>query len=249
MRLATLEAGIGWDFETYPEYLDGGRAARAAINFGGYVGHTPVRLYVMGDEAYERAATEDEIDRMRGVVASRSSAGRSDSPPTGPGSTWATGVGRCLRSWPTQEETEALMRVTAEIGQGIVHVAPGRATTRGSTSSAVPRPPHHLVVDPDLPAGATSRAPYGDKLADHDGAPQRGRRRVGPGDVPAHRAVDLGWPSRRRSIWSRRFSEFVAAGPERPAGAVRRSGVAGSGLGGQLDERRVRQPPLGRPSP
>src|SRR5207244_697362 len=53
MRIATLEAGVRWDFETYPEYLDAVRRRGTAINFGGYVGHTAVRLYVMGDDAYE----------------------------------------------------------------------------------------------------------------------------------------------------------------------------------------------------
>ena len=60
--LATLEAGVEWDFETYGEYLDAVARRGTAINFGGYVGHTPVRLYVMGDDAYERKATDDEID-------------------------------------------------------------------------------------------------------------------------------------------------------------------------------------------
>ena len=45
------------------------RRRGTAINFGGYVGHTPVRLYVMGDDAYERKATDDEIARMKQVVA------------------------------------------------------------------------------------------------------------------------------------------------------------------------------------
>ena len=66
MRLATLEAGIVWDFETYAEYLAAVERRGVLINFGGYVGHTAVRLFVMGDDAYERPATEDEIDRMKG---------------------------------------------------------------------------------------------------------------------------------------------------------------------------------------
>src|SRR5204863_142446 len=60
-RLATLEAGVEWDFETYGEYLDAVARRGTVINFGGYVGHTPVRLYVMGDDAYERKATDEEI--------------------------------------------------------------------------------------------------------------------------------------------------------------------------------------------
>ncbi|MBW2425148.1 MAG: amidohydrolase family protein, partial [Deltaproteobacteria bacterium] len=69
MRLATLEAGVSWDFESYGDYLAGIERRGVAINYGGYVGHTPVRVYVLGDEAYERKATEAEIEQMKQIVA------------------------------------------------------------------------------------------------------------------------------------------------------------------------------------
>jgi len=69
MNSTTLDAGIVWDFETYPEYLAAVARRGPAINFGGFVGHTAVRLYVMGEASYERAATEAEIDAMKDVIA------------------------------------------------------------------------------------------------------------------------------------------------------------------------------------
>src|SRR3569623_439663 len=57
MDAATLEAGVEWDFETYADYLDAVARRRPGINFGGFVGHTAVRLYVMGAASYEREAT------------------------------------------------------------------------------------------------------------------------------------------------------------------------------------------------
>ena len=88
----------------------------------------------MGDEAYERAATEDEIDRMRAVVAESIRGGALGFSTDRAGFHLGDG-GRPVPSMAaTQEETEALIRVTAEIGQGTVHVAPAR-TTPGSTSS------------------------------------------------------------------------------------------------------------------
>ena len=48
MRVDTLHAGIEWSFETHPEYLDRVASRGTAVNFGGYVGHTAVRLAVMG---------------------------------------------------------------------------------------------------------------------------------------------------------------------------------------------------------
>src|SRR5882672_11618693 len=70
MSLAALEAGIGeaWPFETFPEYLDAVERRGTAINTGVLLGHTPLRLYVMGEAATERAATDDEIARMRALV-------------------------------------------------------------------------------------------------------------------------------------------------------------------------------------
>ncbi len=125
MRLATLEAGITWDFETYPEYLETVRRRGTLINFGGYVGHTPVRIYVMGDDAYERPATEAEIDRMKEVVAASILGGALGFSTDRAGFHLGDG-GRPVPSMAaTQEETEALIGVTAELGQGSVHVAAG----------------------------------------------------------------------------------------------------------------------------
>jgi N-acyl-D-amino-acid deacylase len=70
MSFETLSEGVPWDqFETFPEYLDLIERRGTTLNYGCYVGHTPVRLYVMGPDAYERAATPDELLRMREVVA------------------------------------------------------------------------------------------------------------------------------------------------------------------------------------
>ncbi|HMC40749.1 MAG TPA: amidohydrolase family protein, partial [Acidimicrobiales bacterium] len=54
MSFDTLAAGVPWgEFETFPQYLDAVEGRGVALNYGCYVGHTAVRLYVMGDDAYE----------------------------------------------------------------------------------------------------------------------------------------------------------------------------------------------------
>ena len=68
MDPATLTAGICWEFETFPEYLDTVQQRGTALNFTAYIGHSALRLYVMGDAAYERAATAEEIARMCKLV-------------------------------------------------------------------------------------------------------------------------------------------------------------------------------------
>src|ERR1700689_3102983 len=70
MSFDPLSVGVPWDeFETFPEYLDAVARRGTALNFACYVGHTAVRMYVMGEEAYTRAATPEEIARMQSVVA------------------------------------------------------------------------------------------------------------------------------------------------------------------------------------
>lgn len=66
----TLFAGVPWDtFETFPQYLDAVEANGSVLNYACYVGHTAVRIYVMGEQAYERAATDAEIVQMQAIVA------------------------------------------------------------------------------------------------------------------------------------------------------------------------------------
>jgi N-acyl-D-aspartate/D-glutamate deacylase len=70
MSFETLSVGVPWDeFETFPQYLDAVDRRGVDLNYGCYVGHTAVRLYVMGEDAYERAATDDEITQMQTVIA------------------------------------------------------------------------------------------------------------------------------------------------------------------------------------
>lgn len=57
-------AGIKWRWETYPEYLDVLDELPKGINYAGYMGHSALRTYVMGQRAFEEEAGEDDIERM-----------------------------------------------------------------------------------------------------------------------------------------------------------------------------------------
>jgi N-acyl-D-aspartate/D-glutamate deacylase len=63
-----MEAGIEWTWTTYPEFLDTLEALPKGINYAGYVGHSAVRTFVMGEHAFERQATEDELQAMERQV-------------------------------------------------------------------------------------------------------------------------------------------------------------------------------------
>jgi N-acyl-D-aspartate/D-glutamate deacylase len=77
MSADALRAGLGepWPFETFPDYLDTVEERAPLINVAAMIGHTPLRLYVMGSEATSREATTDEITVMKGLVAEALEAG------------------------------------------------------------------------------------------------------------------------------------------------------------------------------
>lgn len=57
-------SGVAWkEFETFPEFLES-REGRLGVNFACYVGHSNLRLWVMGEECTQRAATADEVSQM-----------------------------------------------------------------------------------------------------------------------------------------------------------------------------------------
>jgi N-acyl-D-aspartate/D-glutamate deacylase len=69
MSFDTLMAGVPWDeFTTFPQYLDAVQRRGVTLNYSCYVGHTAVRLFAMGLDAYERPATEAELTAMAGIV-------------------------------------------------------------------------------------------------------------------------------------------------------------------------------------
>src|SRR6202000_893294 len=64
-----LDAGVPWDWETFPEYLDFIAARSYDIDIGTQVPHSPVRVYAMGRRGAEREpATAADLAEMAGIV-------------------------------------------------------------------------------------------------------------------------------------------------------------------------------------
>jgi N-acyl-D-amino-acid deacylase len=126
MSFDTLSVGVPWgEFETFTEYLNAVARRGTALNYACYVGHTAVRLYVMGEEAYERAATEDELARMQEVVADAMAGGAagfaSSASPTHNGDS-----GRPVPSRVADlTELRALLEPVKQSGRGVVALLPG----------------------------------------------------------------------------------------------------------------------------
>ena len=128
MSLSALEAGLGsqWPFQSFPEYMDVLERTALGINVAVMVGHTPIRLWVMGDDATTRAATAPEVAQMRALVRQAMDAGAVG---------FATSVskvhvGYAGRPVPSRlaafDEMLELAGAVGESGHGLIHYNVGR---------------------------------------------------------------------------------------------------------------------------
>ena len=230
MSFDTLSVGVPWDeFETFPQYLDAVGRRGTALNYGCYVGHTATRLYVMGDEAYERAATPDELDRMQAVVAEAMAGGAigfaSSASPTHNGDQGrpvpsrvadldelrhlhgAAARCRAAASWRLLPggvfSNEQVFDLQREVGRPFTWTA--LLTIKGF--------PYHEGV-----------------IKEHDDARADGRGRVAAGVVPAARVPDE--PGRAVHAQHARLVQGAhEQDPRRAQGGLRRPVVAGDGVG------------------
>ncbi|WP_436771282.1 N-acyl-D-amino-acid deacylase family protein [Yinghuangia sp. YIM S09857] len=124
MSLDALHAGINWDFESFPDYLDTLTSARPRLNVAAMIGHTPLRLFVVGEEQ-ERPATAEEIARMRALVAEAMEAGAFGFASSRATSHQGAG-GRPVPSRHAERaEFDELAAVVGESGHGIIQVTAG----------------------------------------------------------------------------------------------------------------------------
>jgi len=70
-----LKAGVTWDWESFPDYLDAAERRGSAINLGFLAPLTPFRHYVMGEASLEREATAEETARIRALLGEAIDAG------------------------------------------------------------------------------------------------------------------------------------------------------------------------------
>ncbi|MBM3491615.1 MAG: amidohydrolase family protein [Alphaproteobacteria bacterium] len=128
MSLDALEAGCGrdWPFETFPQYLDFLERRGLAVNAGVLMGHTPLRLHVMGEAATERAASDEEVAEMRRLLQEGLAAGAVGFATSKAG----THVGYDGRPVPSRlaqlDEIFALASVLGEQRRGVIQATVGR---------------------------------------------------------------------------------------------------------------------------
>ena len=125
MDPATLNAGIPWDFESFPEYLASIEQHGTLLNFAAYVGHTPLRIFVMGDESVGRVANAEEVTQMAKLVTEAMEAGAAGFA-TSFAVTHRGADGKPIPSrWADADEIEALCKAVGDSGRGVIGVNGG----------------------------------------------------------------------------------------------------------------------------
>ena len=123
MSAESLTAGIDWQWQTFPEYMDVAEARNLAINTAFLVPLAPFRTYVLGDEASDRGATDAETKQLVELLDEAMQAG-------------AFGFSLSLMNqhigWQgkplatrlaSTEELKAYSKVLRDLGRGIIEVA------------------------------------------------------------------------------------------------------------------------------
>ncbi|KPK05951.1 MAG: hypothetical protein AMJ64_10500, partial [Betaproteobacteria bacterium SG8_39] len=178
MSLEALRAGIRWDFESVPEYLDLLERSGTTPNVACFVGHSSLRSYVMGEAAVERAATEAEVAEMRRLLLEGMHAGAvgfatSTSPAhNGEG-------GKPMPSRLADEaELRSLVGSLKEIGRGLFMLTKGGQTRMDFLESLAAQSSRPVLVAALLHNSTNPDAVFAD-LDAIAAANGRGRRMVG----------------------------------------------------------------------
>src|SRR5260221_13961636 len=70
-----IAAGITWDWESFPQYMDAAERRKPSLNLAFMAPLTPFRHYVMGEASMERAASDVELKKISSLLGEAVDAG------------------------------------------------------------------------------------------------------------------------------------------------------------------------------
>jgi N-acyl-D-aspartate/D-glutamate deacylase len=178
MSLAVLRAGVRWDFETVPQYLDLLERQGSALNVAVFAGHSSIRTYVMGGAATERAATDAEIGSMRNLILEAMKAGAVGfSTSTSPAHNGEGGKPMPSRL-ADEKELRALVGCLREAGRGVFMLTKGGHTRIEFLEALAAASARPVVIAALLHSSTNPDAVFHD-LQEIEEANRRGHRLVG----------------------------------------------------------------------
>lgn len=118
-----MAAGIDWSWETYPEYLDFVERTPKGINYAGYVGHSALRTWAMGERAFTDEATPEDLAKMVGQIKDSMRAGAVGFTTSISGNHETSDDRPVASRLSTRAEIDALVGAMGEMGGGIFELA------------------------------------------------------------------------------------------------------------------------------
>src|SRR5262249_48816274 len=116
-------AGIDWQWETFPQFLDTLDRIPKGINYAGYMGHSALRTYVMGERAFSEAAREDDLKTMVHLVKEAIRAGAIGFPTSRSVNHQTADDHPVASRQATWDELVALVSAMGELNAGILELA------------------------------------------------------------------------------------------------------------------------------
>jgi N-acyl-D-aspartate/D-glutamate deacylase len=120
-----MKAGIKWRWETFPQLLDVLDSLPKGINYAGYVGHSAVRTYVMGERAFTERATDDDLKAMTHQVREAIRAGAVGFSTTVSASHETSDDRPVASRQASWGELETLVGAMSDVGAGMLEIAMG----------------------------------------------------------------------------------------------------------------------------
>ena len=135
-----MTAGLPWNWESFPEYLDALSQRRTDVDFAAHLPHSPLRVYVMGKRgAALEPPTPADLSRMRALTAEAVTAGAIGV------STSRTYAHRFRDGTPApsvetaEDEVLALAAGLRDSGRGVFQMVPDTDTTTDQQFSLLRR--------------------------------------------------------------------------------------------------------------
>jgi N-acyl-D-aspartate/D-glutamate deacylase len=128
--LSCMQAGMRWDWETFPEFLDSLDRGGLGVNAASLVPYSPLRAYVLGNEAARDpnyTVTEEQLQQMKGILREGLKAGG-----FGFSATWSMANrdydgGYLPTHVAPREEFLEMAKVMREFNRGAIEWTMGRA--------------------------------------------------------------------------------------------------------------------------
>jgi N-acyl-D-aspartate/D-glutamate deacylase len=123
----TVGLGANWPFESFPEYMDVIEKGGVEVNVAVLAGHTPIRTFVMGDDAVKREALAPEIEQMAEIVEEAMDAGAIGFSTSHAGTHHGYGGNPVPSRLANFDEIDTLVGAMKKSGRGIMQATIGRS--------------------------------------------------------------------------------------------------------------------------